>query len=67
MFGCFYTLIFPPFPVGFLNYLIRLHCVACGILFYSELESNLCPLHWKRRVLATGLPGKSLHTHPLHK
>lgn len=44
MFGCFYTFIFPPFPVGFLNYLIRLHRVACGrILSYSELESKLVP------------------------
>ena len=32
--------------------------VACGIQF-SDQGSNLCPLHWEHRVLATGPTGKS--------
>ena len=32
---------------------------VCGIQFPNQ-GSNPCPLHWKRRVLTTGPPGKSL-------
>ena len=32
--------------------------MACGMLV-SQQELNPCPLHWKHRVLTTGLPGKS--------
>ena len=31
---------------------------ACGIKFLDQ-GSNLGPLHWERRVLVTGSPGKS--------
>ena len=40
----------------------RLLGVACGICF-PEQGSNLCPLHWECRVLATKPPEKSLHCH----
>ena len=33
---------------------------ACGI-FLPEQGSNLCPLQWKRRISATGPPGKAFH------
>ena len=32
--------------------------VACGI-YFPDQGSNLDPLHWESRVLATGPPGKS--------
>ena len=35
------------------------HHMACESLVPNQ-GSNLCPLHWKCRVLTTGLPGKSL-------
>ena len=37
------------------------HRAAGGILVPDQ-GLNLCPLRWKRRVLATGPSGKSLHT-----
>ena len=33
--------------------------VVCGI-YFPDQRLNLGPLHWEHRVLATGLPGKSL-------
>ena len=32
------------------------HYEACG---FHDQGLNLCPRHWKHRVLTTGLPGKS--------
>ena len=37
----------------------KLLVAACGIQF-PDLGSNLGPLHWEHRVLATGPSGKSL-------
>ena len=34
-------------------------CAACGILV-PRLGIEPSPMHWKRRVLTTGPPGKSL-------
>ena len=52
-------LIFFKYPeINFLLLLLLLH-VACGILIPNQ-GLNLCPLHWKHRVLTNGLPGKSL-------
>ena len=28
---------------------------------FPDQGSNLCPLHWKHRVVTTGQPGKSIH------
>ena len=38
--------------------LLGLLVVVCGIQFYHQ-GSNLSPLHWKHRVLTTGLPEHS--------
>ena len=43
-------------------YLFWLSHTACGILV-SRSEIDPGPLHWKRGVLTTGLPGKSLTVH----
>ena len=40
-------------------WLCQVLVVACGIQFPDQ-GSNLGPLHWEHRVLATGLPGKPL-------
>ena len=58
------------FQINFLKNLIFKNCIylfwlshtACGILV-SRSEIDPGPLHWKRGVLTTGLPGKSLTVH----
>ena len=44
-----------------LFYLFLSLAMLCGMWDHSSLiqGSNLCPLHWKWRVLTTGSPGKS--------
>ena len=39
----------------------KLLVAACGI-YFPDQGWNPGPLHWKCRVLATGPPGKSLHS-----
>ena len=49
----------------FLIFIILIYLAALGLkvesggIQFSDQEWNLCPLHWERRVLATGPPGKS--------
>ena len=46
---------------GIFSSACELLVAACGISFMDK-ELNPGPLHWELRVLATGLPGKSLTT-----
>ena len=52
------VLILPWACITFFKKFSWLSHMACGMLVPQQ-ELNPCPLHWKHRVLTTGLPGKS--------